>query len=897
MKIIDKRLHEISNLIDKYLTMINSNNRAELSTEILANIRNYCELVLYKIYDEENNKDLYQTQENLKKVRIFIKSFHPQFYRIHQLLDCSGHISFGIDHSEALMIKYVPMLISMKIFLIEHYNITTLEFIDKYPLNLDDSLIKFYRKIIFAINSIDGIKSQKTKELYFIRKKTLKYIDNQVFYEYTLDVSDDKPNKFNTVVAYSKLNIELIYDMSFYICRSTVSFLEAQIPINIIVDYDVFIRPCSFKTMLLLINEKLDIKSRTKVYLELMEAIKRRNCTLLDIIEDNISFTTKTDYYVKFINIIKNYISSSRMGVNLIRYLLLSMRYNVIKGQLNKKLYKNYTTVLNPFYDNLRIRSGSLGFEYNPIAFSPLIEKPTINELSRLFDLKEFIHELLYKKIEEYINCTNSLFVDCKSLGYKVEEMDMLVEKFNDNLYDYYQEYKIIKVYDKYTIKFYYESTLKVINYISKLSKICNVQLNTQVTADSNLSNDKLKIIEKSFLESSICIVTGAAGTGKTKLIHEFLKLNKDKKILCLATTNTAKNNIMGEYGSNVTYKNTSENWKLSNEYEFIVIDEAGFIPTKMICEILTINQNANFLIVGDPYQIESIEFGNWFKIILDIFKKSNFIYKLDVNHRAKTDELQKVWDSIRNLSEYGDNKILELLSTFEFAKPISKDVLSLNIGEVVLSLNYDGLYGINNMNRYLQCLNKNDGFIYQQNIYKVDDPVVFIVNDYDSFGLYNNTKGRIFRIVSNEVGFKFFIELEKNINLNVKVNREIEINSKNKNSIVIVSKDILTSDLYNDELTYRSKLPFQLSYSMSIHKAQGLEFDKVKIIITNDTEEYITKNIFYTAITRARNKLEIYWDPEVPNKLFNNLIEESQSTRNDLNIIYRLIGEKKILL
>lgn len=57
--------------------------------------------------------------------------------------------------------------------------------------------------------------------------------------------------------------------------------------------------------------------------------------------------------------------------------------------------------------------------------------------------------------------------------------------------------------------------------------------------------------------------------------------------------------------------------------------------------------------------------------------------------------------------------------------------------------------------------------------------------------------------------------------------------------------------------------VPFQVAYAVSIHKAQGLEYDSVKIIITNETEERITHNIFCTAITRARNKLKVYWSPE----------------------------------
>jgi ATP-dependent exoDNAse (exonuclease V) alpha subunit len=46
------------------------------------------------------------------------------------------------------------------------------------------------------------------------------------------------------------------------------------------------------------------------------------------------------------------------------------------------------------------------------------------------------------------------------------------------------------------------------------------------------------------------------------------------------------------------------------------------------------------------------------------------------------------------------------------------------------------------------------------------------------------------------------------------------------------------------------------------------LEYDSVKIVITDEVDELITHNIFYTAITRARNRLKFYWTPEVENKV-----------------------------
>ena len=84
----------------------------------MPNLRNFCELILYKIYNEENNCDLLQTQENLTQVRQYINEKYHSFYEFHTFLDAGpGHIFCGKDHSESLMIKYIPKLIEMKLFI------------------------------------------------------------------------------------------------------------------------------------------------------------------------------------------------------------------------------------------------------------------------------------------------------------------------------------------------------------------------------------------------------------------------------------------------------------------------------------------------------------------------------------------------------------------------------------------------------------------------------------------------------------------------------------------------------------------------------------------------------------------------------------------------------------
>ena len=78
------------------------------------------------------------------------------------------------------------------------------------------------------------------------------------------------------------------------------------------------------------------------------------------------------------------------------------------------------------------------------------------------------------------------------------------------------------------------------------------------------------------------------------------------------------------------------------------------------------------------------------------------------------------------------------------------------------------------------------------------------------------------------------------------------------------------TSDEDDDSLS--TSVPFQVAYAVSIHKAQGLEYDSVKIVITDANEDDVTHNIFYTAVTRTRERLRIFWTPETQQAVLKSL-------------------------
>ncbi len=194
---------------------------------------------------------------------------------------------------------------------------------------------------------------------------------------------------------------------------------------------------------------------------------------------------------------------------------------------------------------------------------------------------------------------------------------------------------------------------------------------------------------------------------------------------------------------------------------------------------------------------------------------------------------------------------------------------------EIILCLNYDGLYGINNINRFMQNSNTNKAIDWGIGTYKVGDPILFNESNRFSPVIYNNLKGRIKKIEVEEAKHRIWFDVEINIVINEREADFVGLNlieNNEKTSIVRFFVNEFKDLDEEDDISSNSVVPFFVAYAVSIHKSQGLEYNSVKIIITQEIEENISHNIFYTAITRAMNKLKIYWTPECQNKIIKNM-------------------------
>ena len=350
---------------------------------------------------------------------------------------------------------------------------------------------------------------------------------------------------------------------------------------------------------------------------------------------------------------------------------------------------------------------------------------------------------------------------------------------------------------------------------------------------------------------------------------------NKHSK-LYLTNTNPAIDNLKRKvHASECEFKTITKflnNPNATTEVDLLIIDECSTVSNSDMLKVLEKASFSLLILVGDVFQIEAIRFGNWFNLAQNFVPKTS-ISELTKPYRSSNPKLLELWEKVRYLKD----DILEHITTNNYSITLDESIFEdFEDDEIILCLNYDGLYGINNINRFLQTNNKNQAIKWGDHLYKINDPILF--NETRRFGslIFNNLKGKIVNIILHGDEIEFNIEIDKTINEFETNFYPIELigNSTNNKSVVrfYVNKYKNTDEDHDASDTI---VPFQVAYAVSIHKAQGLEYNSVKTVITNEVEEMITHSIFYTAITRAKDELKIYWSPETENKILKSLIRK----------------------
>ena len=568
------------------------------------------------------------------------------------------------------------------------------------------------------------------------------------------------------------------------------------------------------------------------------------------------------------------------------RYLLHKMNNRVIKWQHRGEQSGELS--------NLYLNYGCIPFDRMPYCTSLRQHNPKIYDLFDSIPVSGHEHELFARYIKNNTEIEGHLFTPKAEIeGF--ENIDGLIRKYNSSLYYKHTGRRIEEYKDHLYIKSYVEDSTEIIKKLKELASSgvsqYTVSVDSWISRESYIIDDdsKKEALRQMFANSHVDMIYGSAGTGKSTLIKHISNFWADKDKIFLANTHPAVDNMRRKVTAGNSVYNTIATFlsKRNNNTncDVLFIDECSTVSNDDMRRVL---EKANFkllVLVGDIYQIESIYFGNWFSIAQKFVPETS-IFELTHPYRTTNNNLLTVWDRVRKL----DDAILEPLVKNGYVARLDESIFEHSEDdEIILCLNYDGLYGINNINRFLQNSNPNESVVWGINTYKVGDPILFNESNIFSPLIHNNSKGKIFGIHPGEQEIQFDIELEESINEIDAWEYGFELigESEAGKSIISFTVSKYRSTDEDDEYNNSSVVPFQVAYAVSIHKAQGLEYDSVKIVITNETEERITHNIFYTAITRAKNKLKVYWSPETGQSVLERL--EVKNSQKDAHLLSQL--------
>ena len=888
----DKEIMKASAAIDEAFAEMTPQNRGKISLRIVKLVRDLNDHIADKLWSNINpNQPM-----SLNKVASKMNGKYRFISNFDTFLRASvSHFTPSEDGSERLLLKYYKYLLQLKKVVFDTYGMVILRNIECFIDDTDEQTREYYAKVARSIDAIRAEMPRTESDNYYIDKIKPFYVNNDIYYEVTLEPVTNKTNKFQRITAFTHYDIFSNYSVSLSFTDTRVAVFGTSYPIKVIVDWHVSIRPCEINNFSDLIGMSIETRRGNNDYRVLMDYITRTHLSLVDIIDlpqdeyktlENSMLSANQgsrSSIVTVLNKCRDVSRSNMPGVNIIRYLLFRMNNTVLKDQ-RPTVYQPRT------YADYNMSSKCMPFDKQPYAFYPRKHITSLYDLYQCIDASKHKAELLKRYIDNNTYSNHVLFTPIEELARfgTQEEVLALVEEFNNSLYSGFRPASEIGVYKNHLfINEHEEGIYKIIEALKDLasepfsavsSSFSELAVGELEALPEGVQLDdpiKKKILVNMFLLSRVHFVYGAAGTGKTTLVNHISHLLLDKKRIFLAKTHPAVENLRrkvvfkNDEDEFVTIDQFTKNAKYEfSEYDLIVVDECSTVQNQEMIKILERLGNAALVLMGDTYQIEAIGFGNWFSIVKNVMPKE-CCHELTTPYRSTDTYLRKLWDEVRNMQDV--NVALERMVRCDYSHSIDEDIFQRKADdEIILCLNYNGLYGLNNINKLLQLSNPSPAVSIGVWQFKKDDPILF--NDSERFScLYNNLKGKIIDIEDRGDTVYFVVEVnatltEDDVEFEDGLSLLQSDNKKSHVAFVVNRRKPYSSD--NEETTNQHIVPFQIAYAVSIHKSQGLEFDSVKIVIADESEDRITHNIFYTAITRARNYLTIYWSPEVCDRI-----------------------------
>ena len=716
-----------------------SADRGFLSQNVLGQLRNLVEGLLVWVHLNDGSATFHFDQVGPALGAMRATARFRLLSRFHDLLQASAsHYTLDRDPSERLMLKYYEFLLRTRDLARAQLGIAILNNLERFPVDLDPSLSDYYVEIAGCIDAArTKLIPDPRRERYYVFSSRPFFVAGRIYYEVTFAPAHNQTSKADRLIGFTDLDVTDKYAASLELFGDTIEVFGQTMPVKVIRSWEVSIRPCELDNFASLFAPVTDeVRSSQTEYRNLMSYLTTMRSSLLDLMdmddEEYLQVRTwalrnasRAPLIFPVLDRARSLICADAAGSRLLRYLMLRMRNQVIKAQRDG--------LPNRWMSSLRVTSSSSPFDTMPFCSSPRRHVPRFADLAESLDASARSHELLARRVSNNVERHGMIYTPAADLEH-FGDIDGLIVRHNHALPPTPNHAPRTLVHDMghVFIAGYENDTVTIVQTLQMIAAggVANHSSDVQAWLDANPGaiDDPLKAaaLKALFEHSKVALIYGAAGTGKSTMINHIARYLSGQRKLFLAQTHPAVENLRRRVEApNVwfdTIKAHTTRGARSVHYDVLVIDECSTVGNKALLEVLQSTSFGLLVLVGDVYQIESIEFGNWFGSIRSYIPPES-VFELTRPFRTSDRALITLWDRVRNL----DDRIEESLAQNGYSAVLGTSLFERHSDdEIVLCLNYDGLYGINNVNRFLQASNPMPAVAWGESIYKVGDPVLF---------------------------------------------------------------------------------------------------------------------------------------------------------------------------
>ena len=931
---------------DKISFSVNSDNCLNASLETIKELRNLSDFCLAYVF-YKNNPSIaspYCYKTFSQQIEPYVKQSRDriikEIYELHTIVnETTAHDLPSDCGADMVILRYKDRILTIISFIKNEMNIDVIKNFNLIFSNISKDVGDYYDKISKAIDESNLGEKRKNNNRYktnhYYLEKTKPFPSIKSYYELTFVPANDDEDKSLRFIVYSDIKLPDYYPVRIQYEKKAISLIDGvKIDVLILVDYLIVLKEQDINNLSYILHIRnngnyinyaaLDDYKRITAYMKSYQLslydmiVKMSNDEWNDLID---GITVHPLYNV--IMEAKKYIDKNLPGCHTLSLLLHRPRVKCLKKCILYMTF-NFPKNENEYASNLALSYQALPYEQMPVA-SSLPDYP-VSIIDKRHTIKDFYQrkdELLSLYLNIYSSNMGRIYIKKNEIetpfNLEGENINDLINSFNNKIYRKHISTRSIKTFhfdSKYVfVQNMEDNCLKCLRKIKIIENMTysNYQncINRYIANNSSdysyLSDEQKAVTNSGFSLRGVLCISGPAGTGKTTLLRNMRNILNNMNFQFLSQTNASVNNLRRKIGylriEGISTRYSTIETFLRENNAFInnvcvVIDESSTVSNKDMADVLDRINSANCLLIicGDDQQIEAIEFGNWFSLSKR-FLKADSVFYLTRPFRTNNETLQNLWNMVRTQ----DSKLKNSLPRIGIVENVSIEKISeifKQDSSVVLCLNYDGLYGVNNLNNILQQRNQKTPYEINDRIYKEDDPIIFDSSIRLEKFIYNNQKGKIKSIIKKDDYYEFVIIL---FDINDTLQKNSYTNESCEFSIVKISESTaeLTINFYeykkvarkDNKECFLDDIPFVTAYAITIHKAQGLEFDNVAVVISDETVERITKNIFYTAITRSKDNLRIFCSSITMNKIIDCIVNQRRNTQ-DKELIERAYPE-----